>query len=502
MGKKKSVVLLVIYTLLIAVLCFICTVSFSYGTDNLYTFSSVMRMMEKDADLGLAYGANADAGAYLGGGYSAVYYPEGVISAREYTDNLDGMTDEEQADYAANYVRYPDENGSVYLEKGVACNEDGTVMSSFEEAFSSALETVTQRFARLRVDGARVEAVDGCMIRVFLPAMMDGEYIAINLFSYTGELDIRSGSDEASATTIFTDMKTDETVADFVQAVNARSSGDTGYVEFVFTDRGRDALATATSGAAETAVTLYFYVGDSLVLNLSVSEAYEQNTLYISGSYTPETANTVAALFSTSIAGTQDDLTFTPSDAYFHTALYGESTVVMLYIAFGVFFVAMMAFFFIRYHRLGFVHLYTYLLFLFAMILCGWSIPFLYLSVETFLAFMLASVLLCVSDAVTFECARKEYALGKTMTSSVKTGYKKCFWKLFDLHIVVAAIAFLVYAISLTALQTAAFVLGLATLFSGVGTLLVNRFGWAVMMGTSKRPGAFCNFRAEEDENE
>ena len=83
MGKKKSVVLLVIYTLLIAVLCFICTVSFSYGTDQLYTFSSVMRMMEKDADLGLAYGANADAGAYLGGGYSAVYYPEGVISARE-----------------------------------------------------------------------------------------------------------------------------------------------------------------------------------------------------------------------------------------------------------------------------------------------------------------------------------------------------------------------------------------------------------------------------------
>ena len=89
MSKKKSVILLVIYTLVIAALCFICTVSFSYGTDNLYTFSSVMRMMEKDADLGLAYGANAEAGAYLGGGYSAVYYPEGVISAKEYADNIE-----------------------------------------------------------------------------------------------------------------------------------------------------------------------------------------------------------------------------------------------------------------------------------------------------------------------------------------------------------------------------------------------------------------------------
>ena len=88
------------------------------------------------------------------------------------------------------------------------------------------------------------------------------------------------------------------------------------------------------------------------------------------------------------------------------------------------------------------------------------------------------------------------------MTSSVKTGYKKCFWKLFDLHIVVALIAFLVYAIALTGLQTAAFVLGLGTLFSGVATLLVNRFGWAVMMGTSKQPGKFCNFKREEVEDE
>ena len=156
MSKKKSVILLVIYTLVIAALCFICTVSFSYGTDNLYTFSSVMRMMEKDADLGLAYGANAEAGAYLGGGYSAVYYPEGVISAKEYDDNIRDMSEEDAADYAADYVRYPGENGAVYLEKGVAANEDGTVQDSFKEAFASALSVATERVAALRVGGARV----------------------------------------------------------------------------------------------------------------------------------------------------------------------------------------------------------------------------------------------------------------------------------------------------------------------------------------------------------
>ena len=203
MGKKKSVVLLIIYTLLIAVLCFICTVSFSYGTDNMYTFSSVMRMMDKDADLGLAYGANADAGAYLGGGYSAVYYPEGVISAKEYDDNIRDMTEEDAAEYADTYVRYPDANGSVYLEKGVAANDDGTMQDSFKSAFDSALKTVTERVARLRVDGARVDVVGDYAIRVFMPSMMDGEYSAMTLFAYTGALDIRCGTDEASATSLF-----------------------------------------------------------------------------------------------------------------------------------------------------------------------------------------------------------------------------------------------------------------------------------------------------------
>ena len=115
MGKKKSVILLIVYTLVIAALCFICTVSFSYGTDNMHTFSSVMRMVQKDADLGLAYGANADTGAYLGGGYSAVYYPEGVISAKEYDDNIRDMSKGDAAEYAAQYVRSPDADGAIYL---------------------------------------------------------------------------------------------------------------------------------------------------------------------------------------------------------------------------------------------------------------------------------------------------------------------------------------------------------------------------------------------------
>ena len=501
MGKKKSVVLLIIYTLLIAVLCFICTVSFSYGTDNMYTFSSVMRMMDKDADLGLAYGANADAGAYIGGGYSAVYYPEGVISAKEYEDNIRDMSEEDAAEYAAEYVRYPDENGAIYLEVGTACDENGVVDEAFDAAFAQSLAIVNERYASLREDGARVDVANDYTVRVFLPAMMESEYYAINHFSYIGEFSIRTGDSEEDATDIF-GIRSDETIADYVTSVTSGTTAGTSFLQVHFTQAGQAAMNSATSGAAETAVTLYFFVGDTSILSLSVSEQMTEGSIYISGSYTAETAAVTAELFNSSIETTADALTFTPTEAYFHEALYGGETVIMLYIAFGVLFVAMMAFFFVRYRRLGFVHLYTFLLFTFAMILCGWAIDFVYLSVESFLAFLLAGVLLCASNVVTFEAARKEYALGKTMASSVKTGYRKCFWKLFDLHIVLAVIAFLVSAIAIGSLQVAAFVLGLAIVFSGVGSLVVNRFGWAVMMGTTKRQGAFCNFKREEVEDD
>ena len=52
MGKKKSVAFLGLVTLLIIGLCFVCTVSFHYGTDGMYTFNSIGSMVEKDQGLG------------------------------------------------------------------------------------------------------------------------------------------------------------------------------------------------------------------------------------------------------------------------------------------------------------------------------------------------------------------------------------------------------------------------------------------------------------------
>ena len=498
MGKKKSVLLLVLYTLLLALMCFVCTVSFDYGTDGLHTFSSIMNLMAKDADLGGTYGAND---AYNGGGYSAVYYPEGVISAQEYRDDLGGISEEtEREEYQNRYRAYA--GGTLYLEVDVACNAEGQVLESFSSAFEETVSTVSSRFEALHQDGTRVSVRDDYTIEVFLPAMMGSAAHAVGLFSNTGELSMKYGADEESATDVFR-IKRGETIADYVTHVSSRTGSGTAYVEVGFTKAGADAVSAATEQGEDSSTNyLYIYAGKTAVISLTVTEQLTANPLYISGGFTGETAYTTAILLDSALGGTQADLSLTAEDAYFIPAAYGGSALTMIYVSFAVLFAAMAAFFFVRYRLLGFVHLCTYLLFLFAGILCMWAIPFLYLSTETYLAFLFASLLLCVSNGVTFEAARKEFALGKTFASSVKTGYKKCFWKLFDLHIALALFAFVVYFIALPGLQAAAFTLGLTVVFSGVCNLLINRFTWAMMAALHKDKGAFCNFKREEEEDE
>lgn len=527
MGKVKSAIFIAFYTLIIVALGFVCFVSFPFGDNNVNKFNSVLSMTQKDFDLGGYYGEGED--YYLGGGYAGMYYPEGVVSAKEYEENLEGyealvasykekiaaetdakvkseletkLKDAQEVldDYRNDYVAY---GKALYLFKGNdeeegIVGEDNLPTEEFKTAFASVVKTVTDRYALLRQDGVRVEVQDEYAIRVVVPQEMDSEASALLYFSYTGALTVRYGTSEDSAVTIMPVRSTDS-ITDYIKSVTPVYGNGSNYVHVNFTKEGKKVISDRTADA--TSGTIYFYVGDHSVIQLSIDSQLDANDgLYISSSqgYTREVASTVATVLSTSLKGTENDLALGFGGTYLLRAGYGNNALMLLYIAFGVMTLAMLVFFFVRYHLLGFVHLYTYLLFTIATVLCVWSIPFLTLSVESFTAFMLMAAVLSVSDAVTFEYARKEYALGKTMTSSVKTGYKKCFWHIFDLHIVLAIAGFVGFGIALTNLTSFLFMIGLLAVFSGLGSLAINRFTWTTMMALTKKKKAFCNFKVEE----
>lgn len=508
MGKVKSAICLALATIIIAALSFICFVALPAGGGSITQFDPVVTWIDKDANLGVEYGAGD---SYRGGGYLATFYPEGVISAAQFADNLAGMQEGKDKDeYAASYKQI----GNLCFDAEENLDAEGNVTEEFVTKFNYAKDRLIERYKRMNIQDLRIEVADDYVLRVFVPqaASSLGAYTyTFSPFANMGDLEVQYGTDEASATTAL--PAAGKSIGDYVKGASTATDGDgTHYVVIRFTSEGRERLASRTADAASSGGTLFFKIGENTVISLSLSSAIEDSRLYISNPSSPFTAEYAEALAilidSTANAATPAsevyDGTFSlhVDSVVVTRALYGDSALVYMYIAFGVLFVLMMAFFFVRYGLLGFVHLYTYMFFLLVMLLCMWSVSFVTISTGTFAALLLASLLLSASQAFVYERARKEYAAGKTMMAAVKNAYKNTFWHVFDLHIVVAGVSFLTYAISLGALSGFAFVLGLSALFSGICSLALGRFLWAIMMRFTNKQGKFCNFKRKEVEDD
>lgn len=496
MSKVKSAICLSCMTLLVAVLCFVCFVSFSYGVNGKDAYNSVLSVAQKDAGLGAPYG-DEESGRYAGGGYSVTYYPEGVTSAKDYADNLSGYeTEADRQKFEEGYAKV----GALYFDTDVVkVSADGKPEETFCDAFSKAVSIITSRYEKLHGEDVRVSVVDGYAIRVFVPQQKSGAY---DLFSYMGEFTVSYGSSATAASTVF--PKKNKPIGDFVKGVGVRSSADGSYFVVIdLTEEGRKEIASVTAGAADSSSTMFFKVGDEVALQLTVSEAIDQGSLYISNSqFTQIAAEATSILLGSALEEGSVPISFTVDDLTEFHAMYGENAMMFLYIALGVFILAMAVFFFVRYHLLAFAHLYTYILVLCGLLACIWAVPVLTLSIETVSAFLLVSILLSVSDAFVFETVKKDFALGKTIAASVKGGYKKCLWPLFDAHIALALFAAITYFIALPAMAGFALTLCLGTLFSGVGCLVLTRFHWAIMSAYGNNQKVFANFGKEVDSDE
>ena len=509
MGKKKSVLCILFMTLLIAVMCFFSTVSF-VESDGFTYWNSTTRVTAKDATLGNTLTGGKH---YYGGGYSAVYYPDGVISSKQYEDDLAVITDQDKRDeYVGNYLPY----GALYLEKEKICGENGAVTEEFKQSFADAVEAMRARLGSLHKDGLRLDVADEYTVRIFIPQNivaqetgtrmnMAGGSAAADLFSVlenTGTLTVYGGSssDSANASKLLPENKRGVEITDYVKGARVRTAASgTDYIVISLTDKGKEILSNATSGVSSSSpYYLFFRVGDGDVLYFSVESQVTGNSLALSGgSLTGSRARIRAAIIDSAVDTELADLGFTVGDYYFHTASFGTNALLMIYIAFAICFVAMAAFFLVRYGKLGLAHLYSFLLFFFSMLLCGWAVPFISIGVGTVVALLMVSALLSVSNAISYEYARKEYAQGKTIATSVKQGYKRCFWHIFDIHVVLAVFGFIVYGISIPALSSFAFIFALGVCFSAVCTLGINRLAWASMMAFTNKKGDFCRFKRE-----
>ena len=244
MGKKKSVVLIV----LISIVMFVLAVITAFPK---FTIPGTNGVKEWNPAV-LQY----DLGSDFGGGYYAYYYPQGVITETEYKENVEALTGDELKEYKSSYKKYG--ATSLYLSTNA---DDGIftegnkerVSEAFTKAFDKAVELVTERFeARAAKTGSSysVSVVDDYAIRVQISSgenskdMSSSEYAsqAFSLFSLTDKLYFMQGEEVVSQL-----VDEGSSVSDLIKSVSVRTKYEVAQLQITFTDKGKEMLESFKS---------------------------------------------------------------------------------------------------------------------------------------------------------------------------------------------------------------------------------------------------------------
>ena len=502
MGKKKSVVLLTLITIVIVALCAMIAVpSFDLpfpvnGAES--TWHPVVDTYDFDED--------------LGGGYYTYYYPEGVISEAEYKTECESR--EGDADRLEEYTSSYTAHGGIYLstdpDDGVV-EEDGnggyTVTESFRTSFEAAAKEIADRYAKKGYSSYRVSVVDDYAIRVSVPAYDTSAGTTFQYFSYTGGFTLNDGTSD-----VFEEGR-NVSASDYFRDFTPESTRDGVYVRIRLTDEGRTlirdittTLSSSSDDSSSSSGTLYFRVGGEDIISLSVTSVIDGDEMYIGGgdsSYTYETAQTVAILLESAVQAGDMGISFTADDARIAPPAYGENTRTLLYIALAIVLLAALVLPFVFFRGFGGACLYSTLSYFIITTLCFAFITsgVLEFTLGSVLIFLFGLLVTLFFNGSVYRAIKAEFMTGKTVDSSVKGGYKKSLAGTLDTYavLILAALALLIGAAGLHALAIQALICLVTGAFCN---LLWTRFISCMLLSASKDKYKYFGFVREDDDDE
>lgn len=490
MGKKKSVVLMVLLTIVMVVLCFL-TVCPSFaipGTVKIWNAAI----------------NQYDLGADLGGGYYAYYYPEGVISETEYENNYKMLEGEEQQEYADSYLQHK----GLYLEKESIVSGD-TVTADFQTAFDAASKEIAARYAKNGYSDYRVAIVDDYSIRVELPLSEQNAGTVLSQFSLTGELSMSSGG------SVVDELKGKESsITDVIKNFSVKNSYEVSYIRIQFTSKGKEMVERVKSGlsasseSSSDATTLDLTIGGETMLSIYSDQIDDDNVVMVPLAYTNNQVyvESLCVLLDSLYENGGFDIEFRSianSDIRTYAPVFGENTLNALYIALAVVIVAAIVCSVVKMGGFGTVSGYMTVSYLIIVGLCYAFVTksVFELTLGGVLVFLVGLLLVNALNVHIYNAIKSEFELGKTVESSVKKGFNKTIWNVVDVYAVLllGAVALL---IGVAGLQTFALQAIICILAAAFCNLLWNRAINFVLLSASKNKYKYFRFVREDDDDE
>lgn len=501
MGKKKSVVFMVLLTIVIVALCVLTAIP---------TFP-VPGTVEKWTPAIWQY----DLGSDLGGGYYAYYYPEGVISETEYKNNYAAKLEEGQDqanEYEADYTPWKglylstDEKDNVY-----SGNPESPASEEFKQAFANAAKEIDERFKSKGYSDYRVAVVDDYSLRIELPASATDSAITLQYLVKTGDITMEKGGETIDAL-----KKDGAKVSDLIKSVSVATKYKTSYLKIKLTDAGEEMIssikselsAAPTDSSSDTSslTTLDIKLGEETLLQVyqdNVMDNDKEIRTFFVDQENKAQVETVKILLESVLENGGFDLSLTAGEVRNFEPVYGEKTLNLLYIAVLVALVALLVLPIVKMGRFGVVSGYATLSYLIIVGLCYAFITGAAFEVTLGSIFVFLAVLVLVHTLQyrTYNAIKAEFELGKTVESSVKGGYRKTVFGVVDIYAVLllGALAMLIGAASLHTLA-------LQTIICVVSGAFINLL-WArainfTFLSASKNKYKYFRFVREDDDDE
>lgn len=506
MSKAKSVVITVILAIAVAVAAFFAVISFPVA-NNVKRLNSIA--------------SNIRLGAEFSGYAYTTVYPEGVLTAEEYSV----IEEADKPDY--------EKVGGLYVDK-----ETHPDLDQLKADVAADAAILNKRFGQKGYSSYSVAVEDGVSIKISVPTSFSrAAYMyndddtrssalsvanaALKSISAYGELTLRTSDtsismkdeDGNSITYDVTKKGKDkwvekaqvnnantysladgDNVAEYFKSITSRTVGSNAIITFNLTKEGREKFYELTTRAASSSSqTIYFFVGETQLVSFSCETAVNQKSLSLQAS-DAATAQNSAITMNSVINGSALKLEYKEVDnGIAGTAVGGENASLFAFIACLLVLVGLIVLLCVKYKKLGAVTSFVAVIFslveLYALYLLNIQVTFAVLVVS-----MLCLALFVISNALVFAEVKRLTDGGRVIQAAVKDAYKNLIMTVTDLHIVLVAVAILLATVGVGEVAAC----GLIAVIGVVASYVLywfNRFMWYVESSPEKDKFRFAGIK-------
>ena len=501
MGKVKSIVITTILALAMAVAALFAFISFPGNIKGLNSIASTIPL-----------------GAEYSGNFYTTITPKGVLTAEEYNvlDEEDKTEDK--------YV----EVGGLYVEKEK--HEDVEVLKA---NVAEDAKVLNARFGKKGYSSYSVAVENGLILKMSVPtnysyaeyknpdfsheksnSQMNNATLAFSSLTADGKLTLRTTDkslpdgdgnynahdDELTDTALTNDgQKTYQLTglddaSSYFKSVTSRRFGKQYSINFNFTKEGRAKFKNITTRVASSSgQTIYFFVGDTQVLQFNCTSTIDLKTLSLQ-TENFEFAENAAITLDSAIKGDVMTVDYGEiSEVLTSSATGGKNAALFAFIASLIVLVMLVVLSVVLYKKLGIVNA------MMAVILALVEVYALQLiSLQVTFAVIFASFIgigvLMVANAIVFAEVKRLVATGRTMQASIKEAYKNVLAAVTDIHIVLVVVALLLATVAVGELAACGLILLIATVASYL-LYWFTRFMWYVISSLVRDKFGFAGLK-------